>query len=178
MTEAARGNLPLGFVTGYFGSSGGPRVRKSLSLESRPYPAVEAGKWEGHRLDSRQRESSINQLLRAESNLFRCPQVEEMHNMRSIFDFLAEDAKNADWLAGRQSFEPPSPFHGSGCPQVSVGQLTSIRGWIATGRSSVAVSVAIRMGKISSIRYAGIAGRSVRTSLRIPSRKTAAGCRE
>jgi hypothetical protein len=31
----------------------------------------------GHRLDSRQREASISQLLTAGSKLLRCPQVEE-----------------------------------------------------------------------------------------------------
>jgi hypothetical protein len=32
----------------------------------------------GHRLDSRQRESRINRLLKAESKLLRCPRVKEM----------------------------------------------------------------------------------------------------
>jgi hypothetical protein len=66
---------------------------------------------EGHRLDSRQRESTINRLLTAESKLLRCPQVEEnARNMRSIFNIPSENAEKADRVAERGGIEPPGPL--------------------------------------------------------------------
>jgi hypothetical protein len=38
-----------------------------------PSSEVETGMLKGHRLDSRQRESGINRLLTAESEILRCP---------------------------------------------------------------------------------------------------------
>ena len=60
----------------------------------------------GHRLDSQQRESSMNQLQMPESQPLRCPMIEE--NARAcatIFRLPAESAEIADCLAERGGLE-------------------------------------------------------------------------
>ena len=50
---------------------------------------------EGHRLDSRQRESSLNQVLTADSRLLRCPQVAENARMRALFSIFPRRARKS-----------------------------------------------------------------------------------
>ena len=64
----------------------------------------------GHRLGSRQRGSSLSQLLTAESKPLRCPRLEDNARTCGIFDFSAENAKTEDCLAERGGFEPSRPF--------------------------------------------------------------------
>jgi hypothetical protein len=68
----------------------------------------------GHRLDSRQRESSIDQHLAAESKPLRCLQVEEnARDMRTIFEFPAENPKSRTAWRMRQSAANRSPSRNS-----------------------------------------------------------------
>jgi hypothetical protein len=79
-----------------------------IVVGSHPKPSRGA---KGQLLDSRQRESSINQLQMAESKLSPGPSgPRKCANMRSIFDFSAENAKIADWLAERSRFEVSGDF--------------------------------------------------------------------
>jgi hypothetical protein len=62
---------------------------------------------EGHRLDSRQRESSINQLLTPDIKASPAPSGRrKCANTRSIFDFSVENAKIQDCMAEKGGFEP------------------------------------------------------------------------
>jgi hypothetical protein len=66
---------------------------------------------EGHRLGSRRRESSINQLLAAESKPLRSPRVEENTRTCAVnFDLPKENSKIEDWLAERSEFELAGDF--------------------------------------------------------------------
>lgn len=56
---------------------------------------------QGHRLGSRRRESSINQLLRAESKLLRCPQAEE--NVRTYAVFSISPRRTQKWRTASRS---------------------------------------------------------------------------
>ena len=55
----------------------------------------------GHRLDPRQRESSINQLLTAEFKLLRCPQVEENARTCALFSIYPQRTRKS-WTAWRR----------------------------------------------------------------------------
>ncbi len=84
--------------------------RRNKRREMRATKSGELAK--GHYLDSRQRESSINQLLLAESGDSPVPLSRtNSATMRAIFEFSAENAKTGDCLAERGGFEPPRDFH-------------------------------------------------------------------
>jgi hypothetical protein len=57
----------------------------------------------GHRLDSRQRESSINQVLTAESKLLRCPPVGENARTCALFSSSLQRARKSrtGWRMGQ-----------------------------------------------------------------------------
>ena len=88
----------------------------------------------GHRLDSRQRESSLNQLLTAESTPLRCPQIEENARACALFSsFLQRTRKSrTGWrmvqsdanrsLASNSLIirENTGNFHDFGCPEVDL----------------------------------------------------------
>ncbi len=85
---------------------------------------------EGHRLDSRQRESSINQLLTAESKLLRCPQIEENARRCALFSSFLWRTRNlrTGWRRGGDS-NPRDPFESTRVPGVRLkpGSATSPR---------------------------------------------------
>jgi hypothetical protein len=84
----------------------------------------------GHRLNSRQRESSINQLLTAESWLLWCSQVEENARTCALFSrFLRRWRKTPTrWRRGGDS-NPRDPFESTRVPGVRLkpGSATSPR---------------------------------------------------
>jgi hypothetical protein len=64
----------------------------------------------GHRLDSRQRESSINQLLTTESKLLRCPQIEENARHAQDSGVFCRERGRIGLVGGEGGFEPPVPY--------------------------------------------------------------------
>jgi hypothetical protein len=82
----------------------------------------------GHRLDCRQRESSINRLLKPESKLLRCPQVEGNARAFALFSsFLSRTRKSrTGWRRGGDS-NPRDPFESTRVPGVRLkpGSATS-----------------------------------------------------
>jgi hypothetical protein len=71
----------------------------------------------------------MNQLLRAESKPLRSSRVEENARTCAVFSGLpAEKTKIVDCLAGRQSYETPSPFCRSGCSPWLADSEKSARG--------------------------------------------------
>jgi hypothetical protein len=82
------------------GSAVSDLVLALVALDGSRRPrAVEPMSWKGHRLDSRPRESSLAELLRAESKLLRCPQVEQNARACAIFSrFLRRTRRSrTDW---------------------------------------------------------------------------------
>ena len=67
------------------------------------------GRYEGHRIDSRQRESSINQLLRAETKRLQCPQVEENARTCAVFSIFLQRTRKmrTDWRGDSHSNPEP-----------------------------------------------------------------------
>src|SRR5258708_26723398 len=85
---------------------------------------------EGHRLDSRQRESSINQLLTAESKLLRCPQIEENARRWALFSSFLWRTRNLRTGCRRGGDpNPRDPFESTRVPglRLKPGSATSPR---------------------------------------------------
>jgi hypothetical protein len=69
----------------------------------------------GHRLDSRQRESSSNQLLTAEFKLLRCPQSKKMRDHAHYFRVFCRGRENRGLLGWETVHtNPRAPIRRSG----------------------------------------------------------------
>jgi hypothetical protein len=91
---------------------------------------VPSNEGKGHRLGSQRRESSINQLLTAESRLLRCPETEENGRTCATFSSAPQRTRKlrTAWRRGGDS-NPRDPFESTRVPGVRLkpGSATSPR---------------------------------------------------